>query len=102
MFVLEIVVSILFNLQLPPLAPNIFCFSNHQETLLFFFLLLSLPPSILQWHHEGGIFFSEYVVQPEILTVGVQINSPDWATEETFQQPTKIAEDVKVLTKSLH
>ena len=28
-------------------------------------------------------------------------NSPGWATEETFQQPTRPAEDVKVLMKGL-
>jgi hypothetical protein len=27
--------------------------------VFFFFLLLSLPSSVLQWHH-GGNFFSEY------------------------------------------
>ena len=55
------VVSIFFDLQLPPLAPNIFsCLSNHLGAVFFFFLLLSLPSSVLQWHHEGGNFFSEY------------------------------------------
>ena len=55
-------VSIFFDLQFPPLTPNIFFyFSNHQEALFFFFffLLLSLPSPVLQWHHEGGNFFSE-------------------------------------------
>ena len=28
--------------------------------VFFFFLLLFLPSSVLQWHHEGGDFFSEY------------------------------------------
>ena len=27
---------------------------------MFFFLLLSVPSSVLQWHHEEGNFFSEY------------------------------------------
>jgi hypothetical protein len=49
-----------FYLQIPPLAPNIFFFfSNHQGTV-FFFLLLSFLSSVLQWHHEGGNFFSEF------------------------------------------
>ena len=44
--------------QLPPLAPNIFfCCSDHQGTVFFFFLLLSLPSSVLQWHHVEGNFF---------------------------------------------
>ena len=29
------------------------------------------------------------------------VNSPGWATEETFQQPTRPADDFKVLTKYL-
>ena len=28
--------------------------------MFVFFLLLSLPSSVLQWHHEGDNFFSEY------------------------------------------
>jgi hypothetical protein len=28
--------------------------------VFLFFLLLSLPLSVLQWHHEGGNIFSEY------------------------------------------
>ena len=48
------VVSIFFDLQLPPLAPNISsCFSNHLGAVFFFFLLLSLPSSVLQWHHQN-------------------------------------------------
>ena len=55
------VVSIFFDLQLLPLVPNIFfCFSNHQGAVFFFFLPLTLPPYILQWHHEGSNSFSEY------------------------------------------
>ena len=55
------VVSIFFDLQLHLLAPNIFsCFSNHLGALFFFLLFLWLPSSVLQWHHEGGNFFSEY------------------------------------------
>ena len=53
----------LFDLQLPPLASNIvFFFIIHQGAVffIFFFLLFSLPSSVLQWHHEGGNFFSEY------------------------------------------
>ena len=51
----------LFDLQLPSLASNIFYFSNHQGTIMFlFFLLFSLMPSVLQWHHEEGNFFSEF------------------------------------------
>jgi hypothetical protein len=47
--------------MLPPLASNIFfCFSNHLGVVLFFFLILTLPSSVLQWHHEEGNFFSEY------------------------------------------
>ena len=43
------VVSILFDLQLPPLDPNIFsCFSSHLRAVFFFFLLLSLPSTVLQ------------------------------------------------------
>jgi len=53
-------ISIFFDLQLPPLAPNIFCFSNNLGAVFFFFLLPSLPSSVLQWHHKGGKFFSEY------------------------------------------
>ena len=51
--------SIFFDLQLPPLAPNIFSrFSNHQGALFFFFfLLLSLPSAVLQWHHVRGNFY---------------------------------------------
>jgi hypothetical protein len=50
-----------FYLQLPPLVPNIFfCFSNHLVAVFAFLLLLSLTSSDLQWHHEGGNFFSEY------------------------------------------
>ena len=52
---LRLYVSIFFDLQLPPLAPHIVCFSNHQGAV-FFFLLLSLPSSVLQWHHEWGNF----------------------------------------------
>ena len=49
------------DLEFPPLGPNIFFwFSNHQGAVFFFFLLLSLPSSVLQWHHEGGNIFSEY------------------------------------------
>jgi hypothetical protein len=59
------VVSPLFFdlLQLPPLAPNIIWLSNHQGAVLFFFflLLISLLSSDLQWHHEEGNFFLEYV-----------------------------------------
>jgi len=40
------------------------------------------------------------VVEMSPLSVGVQITS--WATDETFQQPTRPAEDIKVLTKHLH
>ena len=29
------------------------------------------------------------------------VNSPSWVTEETFQQPTRPAEDVKILMKGL-
>ena len=29
------------------------------------------------------------------------VNSSGWATEDTFQQPTRHAEDVKILTKDL-
>ena len=48
-----------FDLQLTPLAPNIFfCFSHNQGAV--FFLLLSLQSSVLQWYHEGGNLFSEY------------------------------------------
>ena len=37
------------------------CFSNHLGAVFsFFFLLLSLPSSVLQWHHVEGNFFSEY------------------------------------------
>ena len=51
---------IFFDLQLPPLVPNILsCFSNHLGAL-FFVLLLSLPSSVLQWHHDGANFFLEY------------------------------------------
>jgi hypothetical protein len=35
-------------------------FSNHLGAVFFFFLLLSLPLFVLQWHYEGGNFFSEY------------------------------------------
>ena len=59
-----------FDLQLPPLAPNIFCFLNHLGAVFFFFLLLSLPSSALQWHHEGGNFFSEYDRSNWLLCVG--------------------------------
>jgi hypothetical protein len=58
---MHMITSICFYLQLPPLVPNIlFCFSNHEGAMFFFFLLLSLLSSVLQWHHEGGNFFSEY------------------------------------------
>ena len=51
----------LFYLQLPPLAPNIFCcFSNHQGAVFFFFLLLFLQSSVTQWRNDGGNFFLEY------------------------------------------
>ena len=29
------------------------------------------------------------------------VNSPGWATEETFKQPTRPPEDAKILTKGL-
>ena len=29
------------------------------------------------------------------------VNSPGWTTEQTFQQPTRPSDDVKVLTKGL-
>ena len=49
-----------FDLQLPPVALNIyFCFSNHQGTVSFF-LTFSLLSSFLQYHHEEGNFFLEY------------------------------------------
>jgi len=61
----------IFDLQLPPLAPNIFFFfSNHLEVVFFFFLLLSFTSSVLQWHHEGGYFFSEYDRSNWLLYVG--------------------------------
>ena len=34
--------------------------ASHQGAVFFFFLFLSLPSSTIQWHHEGGNFFSEY------------------------------------------
>ena len=41
------VMSIYFDLQLPPLAPNnFFCYSNHQGAVFFFFLILSLHYSM--------------------------------------------------------
>ena len=51
MFDWQTVVSIFFDLQLPPLAPNIVsCFSKHLEAVFFFFQLHSLTSSVLQWH----------------------------------------------------
>ena len=60
-FLLLTVFSTFFDLNLPPLTPNIFfCFLNHQGTELFF--LLNLFSSIvLQWYHEVGNFFLECV-----------------------------------------
>jgi hypothetical protein len=54
--ILNAVVSTFFDLQLPPLAPNISCFPNHRGAVLFFFLDLSLPSSTLQWPYEEGKF----------------------------------------------
>ena len=43
------------------LAPNFFfSFSNHLGAVFIFFLLLSLPLCVLQCHHDGDSFFSEY------------------------------------------
>jgi hypothetical protein len=57
----KLLFSTYFDLWLPPLFPNIFlCFSNHQRAVFFFHLLLSLPSFVLQWHHAGGNFSSEY------------------------------------------
>ena len=54
---IKTVVSIYFDLQLPPLGPNIFfCFSNHQGVEIVFFLLFLLPSSVFQWHKKGNIF----------------------------------------------
>ena len=65
------VVYIFFDLQLPPLAPKIFfSFSNHQGPVFFLFLLLSLPSSVLQWHHEGGNFSSEFDRSNWLFNVG--------------------------------
>ena len=60
MFDLLTIVSIYFDFQLPPLAPSIFLYFSNQGAVFFFFLLLSLPSSVLQCHHEGSNFFSEY------------------------------------------
>jgi hypothetical protein len=57
MFDVYTVVSIVFDLQLPPLSPNIFCFSNHKLAVFFFFLLHSLLSPVLQQHHGGDNFF---------------------------------------------
>ena len=49
-----------FNLQLPHLSPSIFfCSANHQSAV-FVFYSFSLLSSVLQWHHQGVNFFSEY------------------------------------------
>jgi hypothetical protein len=63
--------SIYFDLQLPLLVLNIFsCFSNHQGPMFIVFLLLSLPSSVLQWHHERCNFFSEYDRSNDLFYVG--------------------------------
>ena len=60
-----------------PLAPNIFfCFSNHQGPEFLFFLLLSFQSSVLQWHHEGRNFFSEYDQCNSLFYVGYHLECP--------------------------
>ena len=71
------VLSLYFDFQLPPLAPNIFYFSNHQETVFFFFffLLLPLQSSVLQWHHEQGNFLSEFDQSNWLFYVGYYLEA---------------------------
>ena len=69
--------SIFCDLQLAPLAPNIFfCFSIHLGVVFFFFPLLSVPSSVLQWNHEGGNLFSEYDRFNWLLYVGYYSEVP--------------------------
>ena len=73
----------IFNLQLPHLAPNIFsCFSNHLGAVFFIFLLLLLPPSLHQWHHEGGNFFWEYDQSNWLFYVGYYLEVSSWLHKE--------------------
>ena len=64
-------------------SPSFFSFQYlllflQEDVLFLFYLLLSIPLSVLQWHHEEGNFFSEYwlfcilyylVVSPSLLYV---------------------------------
>ena len=79
----------LFDLQLPPLAPNIFsCFSNHLGAMFFFFLLLSLTSSVLQQHHERGNFFSEYDQSIWLFNIGyyLEVSSSLLYSQELVHQ----------------
>ena len=68
-----------FDLQLPPFALNIFsCFTNHQGAVFFFSLLLSLPSFLIQCHHEGGIFLSEYDQPNWLFYVGYYLEVSSW------------------------
>ena len=70
-------VSIFCDLQLPPLTPDIFfCFSNHQVAMILFLLLLSLPLSVLQWHHVDGNCFSEYNPSNRLFYIGYYYKCP--------------------------
>ena len=79
-FVWQIVVSIFFDPQLLPLAPNtFFCFSNHQVDAFFFFLLFSISLSILQWYRQEGKLFLEYVQSNWLSYAGFY-----WLTNDTY------------------
>ena len=57
-----VILNVYFDRIITPVTPNIFsCFTIHQGALFFFSLLLSLPSSVLEWHHEEGNVSSEYV-----------------------------------------
>ena len=45
-------------------------FLNSSRNCFFFFLLILFPSTVLQWHHEGGNFFSQYDQSNWIFYVG--------------------------------
>ena len=65
------ILNVYFDRIITPVTPNIFsCFTIHQGAVFFFSLLLSLPSSVLEWHHEEGNVSSEYVQSKWLFYVG--------------------------------
>ena len=61
-------------------------FLKSSKTVFFFFLLLSFPLSVLQWHHDGGNFFSEYDRSDWLFNVGyyLEVSSSLLYVQEFF------------------